>query len=277
MPALSATYTVPVNESRTNAPARLILLGASNLTRGLGTVVDTARSMLGPPVEIFACLGHGRSYGQASTVLGRTLPGILQSGIWDALDVPSRAGSVQTFALITDIGNDIMYGAAPETIAQWVEECVNRLEGRGATVAVTALPIESIRTVRSWQYAIVRSLLFPTRRITFEQAMKRAHDLHERMTSLAGRRNLALIDCERDWYGFDPIHIRIPHWSSAWARILGSSLACADHANHRARLSFRRWLHMHTLTPHQLSLLGLQRRRRQPCAHLDDGTTISLF
>ena len=42
---------------------RVVALGASNLTRGLHTVVSTARTEWGPDVEVLGALGHGRSYG----------------------------------------------------------------------------------------------------------------------------------------------------------------------------------------------------------------------
>src|ERR1700704_6567831 len=77
--------------------ARVVALGASNLTRGFQTVVSTARATWGPNVEIVAALGHGRSYGAHSRFVIRTLPGILQSGLWRHLEslsaAPTRARS----------------------------------------------------------------------------------------------------------------------------------------------------------------------------------------
>jgi hypothetical protein len=106
--------------------------------------------------------------------MGRSLPGILECGMWNSIVTsPNRqiAKSAPTFALITDIGNDVMYGATPDVITQWVEQCIDRLESHGASVAINPPPIESIRSVKRWQYTIVRSLLFPTRRLTFETAL----------------------------------------------------------------------------------------------------------
>ena len=71
---------------RSTPVRRVVLLGASNLTRGISTVVATAQRVWGQPLEVLAALGHGRSYGIESRVLGRRLPGILNSGLWEALD-----------------------------------------------------------------------------------------------------------------------------------------------------------------------------------------------
>src|SRR5262245_2033911 len=81
---------------------RIVLLGASNLTRGISTVIETAGSILGRPLEVLAAFGHGRSYGMSSSVLGRSLPGIVDCGIWQSL---AARPPVSTSALITDIGN----------------------------------------------------------------------------------------------------------------------------------------------------------------------------
>ena len=89
----------------------MVALGASNLTRGLQTVVSTARTAWGPDVQVVAALGHGRSYGATSAFLVRRLPGILRSGLWAELE---SAPAVPTKALVTDVGNDILYGFGVE-------------------------------------------------------------------------------------------------------------------------------------------------------------------
>ena len=110
-------------------PARVVALGASNLTRGLPIVVSAARAGGGPDVEVLAALGLGRSYGMESRVLARTLPGILDSGLWKALAQRPR---VPTRELVTDVGNDIVCGASPPRILQWVEESLVRLRRSGS-------------------------------------------------------------------------------------------------------------------------------------------------
>ena len=105
-------------------PHRIIALGASNLTRGLHIVLATARAEWGADVELLAALGHGRSYGGRSQFVGRSLPGILESGLWPQL---SQMPPARTLGLITDVGNDILYGYSPPQILTWVNEAVDRL------------------------------------------------------------------------------------------------------------------------------------------------------
>src|SRR2546430_16798179 len=105
--------------------ARVVALGASNLTRGFPTVVATARAAWGPGVEMIAALGHGRSYGAQSRVVVRTLPGILQSGLWRKLE---SLPVVPTRGLITDVGNEILFGVSAQQTLGWVEGTVGRLQ-----------------------------------------------------------------------------------------------------------------------------------------------------
>ena len=113
-------------ESTASPSRRVILLGASNVTRSMSTIVETAELVWGRPLDLLAACGHGRSYGRTSCVFGRSLPGILECGLWDEL---SRRPALPTAALVTDIGNDILYGAGVDQIAAWVEQSLIRLRG----------------------------------------------------------------------------------------------------------------------------------------------------
>src|SRR4051794_38173405 len=103
---------------------RVILLGASNLTRSFPTVIATAIQTWSEPVEIMAAMGHGRSYGQDSSVFGRKISGIFPCALWQ--DLQNRP-KLPTSALVTDIGNDLLYGISPDLLLQWVERCLDRL------------------------------------------------------------------------------------------------------------------------------------------------------
>jgi len=253
--------------------ARVVLLGASNLTRALPRAVALARLRVGSPADFLIAAGHGRSYGRRSRVLIRSLPAILECGLWDSLpNPPSTTG--KCFALISDIGNDIVYGESPATIAEWIERCLDRLAGamHSCEIAVSALPLESLRAMSPRRFAVVKGLLFPRHALTHGQAMARIEELHERLIDLARRRRAALIQCPGAWYGLDPIHIRRQSMGRAWAAMLG----CEDRGAapglswvESTRLSFQ--------TPQRWWLAGRERGRPQPAATLADGSRISLF
>jgi hypothetical protein len=259
--------------------ARIILLGGSNLARGISTIVEIARRMGadaqggGGPVEFLIAKGHGRSYGKPSTVLGRGLPGIIECGLWDALDPRDQR---PTFALITDIGNDVAYGTEVSDIAEWVGTCIERLAQARARIVMTALPMQSLRKLSPGRFKVARSILFPSNRFSLDEALGRCGELDERVRRLAGSHGARIMEHEGHWYGVDPIHIKHRHRVAAWTRIMG---AWSDVAETRiqVRRSAPRWLRLRSLTPQRWSLLGSQRGRPQPAGRLADGSTISLY
>ncbi|MHC5024944.1 MAG: hypothetical protein ACYTGG_13750 [Planctomycetota bacterium] len=256
-------------------PARAILIGASNLTRGISTVVETVRRMLGSPVEILAALGHGRSYGLTSRVLARTVPGILECGLWDEL--ARREPAARTCALVTDIGNDIMYGAEPETIAGWIDTCLGRLGGFEASVIVTRLPLGSIEDLGRFRFALARAVLYPARHLTLETARDHVRRVDALVRQISRERDVPVIEQQRSWYGFDPVHIRMRDWAPAWREILGNWPGTDSADGDLPRASPGRWVRLRTSMPQSYRMFGRPRTRAQPAAHLADGTTVSLY
>jgi hypothetical protein len=247
-------------------------LGASNLTRGISTVVATSQRVWGQPLEVLAALGHGRSYGIESRVLGRRLPGILNSGLWEALD---RASPMPTAVLITDVGNDILYGAAVTEIVRWVETALDRL-GPDAKICMTGLPMGSVANLGPKRFQFYRRLFFPRCRFSLEEARRRAVELHDSLESIAKVRQLGWFELRDRWYGIDPIHIQLRHWSRAWAEML-SSWNGEEAAAVVARASLKRWLYLRTRRPHERVWLGIKQHFEQPSARLRDGTMISFY
>ena len=198
---------------------RVVALGASNLTRGFRTVVDTARSVWGPGVEVLAACGHGRSYGASSRFIGRTLPGILKSGLWAEL---ARRAQMTTRGLVTDVGNDILYGFSVERTLGWVEEVLVRLRQVTRDIVVTDLPLASVRRMSNLKYLTFRTLLVPNCRLSFDQVLDRAERVNEGLASLAETYGATFFRLDPTWYGFDPIHVRPSLWRTAWQKILGA-------------------------------------------------------
>ena len=183
-------------------PMRLVALGASNLTRGLQAVVGAARRAWGPQTEILAALGHGRSYGVPSR-FHPPLPGILQCGLWRALEEAGAAAA--TRAVVTDVGNDILYGFPPAQILDWVEETVVRLQRSAAQVTLAGLPVDGIGALSAPRFLFFRSLLVPSCRLSLAQVASRAERVQEGLLTLAAARGLRFVPLRATWYGVDPI------------------------------------------------------------------------
>lgn len=254
------------------AQRRVIVLGASNVTRGLPAFCRAAAKAWGAPLDILAAIGHGRSYGQPSSVLGRVLPSIRSCELWD--DWQARE-PLPTAALITDIGNDIVYGSKPAQIADWVRECVERLLPHCDRIVITGLPLESVSRVGPRRFRILRAMIFPGSRLTLEQALASAEELHERVAEIAKSLELGWSDPDRSWFGFDPIHIRRRYWDVAWPQMLaswGGNPALTITSDH----SLSGWTAAR-LRPKYRWMFGKPQQTPQPAWHGPDGSRLSLY
>ncbi len=246
--------------------ARVVAIGASNLTRGFQTVVSTARTAWGPDVHVVAALGHGRSYGVTSAFLVRRLPGILRSGLWAQLE---SAPVVPTRALVTDVGNDILYGSSGDQILTWVDEAVTRLTKVSDDIVLTGLPMDSIRRLTPAGFRVARSLLAPSSRVSHASVIATAEQVHAGLETLAQERSLRFVALKPSWYGLDPIHIRPSLWRSAWQEILG--VRCDIR---RSRLEAMR---LYLMRPEHQSLCGIEQRTPQTGAGLTRGARVWLY
>jgi hypothetical protein len=271
---LSRAIELPARPARQEAGVeRVVLLGASNLAKSFSTVVATTERAWQRPLEVLTALGHGRSYGRTTSVLGRTLPGILQCHLWPAL---ARSPGVATAALVTDIGNDLLYEEPVATILVWVELCLDRLAEIGACTVVTRLPVGNLERLSKARFTLMRTLFFPGCRLNLVTCAERARQLNEGVERLAAQRGMALAEQRTDWYGFDPVHIRRHHRQSAWREILTRwSGPIADVP--AAGTSLRESLYLRTRIPHHRRLLGFEQRRAQPSGRLPSGTTVSIY
>lgn len=251
----------------------VVMLGASNLSRAFPVAVSTAQRVFGSPLSIYAAKGHGRSFGQESSCLGKKISGIFSCGIWRALQ---REKSVPITALVTDIGNDLAYEVPVETVLEWVEGCVDRLLALDARVVISDLPIEVLRSVSATRYRCFRTLLFPQCRLSWSEMLRRAELLSQRLHTLAEKREMPVFLVQNEWYGLDPIHPRRRDYAEYWAELL--SLAAGKSIEHtplQKSLSWR-W-YLRSLSPESWSTFGFSRRASQPNGRLTDGTAISLY
>ncbi len=259
------------------APAhRAVVLGASNVVLDLATVVAAARQALAGPLDFLAAVGHGRGYVRPCRVLGRTLPAIVDCGLWAAWEARPP---LPTYALLTDIGNDLLYGAGVEPIADGVAACLERLAGRCRQVVMTELPLASLDRLTPRRFRLLRTLFFSFSRLTWESVRERSVALNRRVVALAGEFGAVVRQPRADWYGWDPIHVRRAVRPRVWQEYVS---AWCPQAVSAAGLSaphgtWREWWYLSTRAAERRRTWGAVRWRAQPSGWLRDGTQISLF
>lgn len=196
---------------------RLIVLGASNVVRGLPALVSSMRRSEGN-AELLIAAGLGRSYGVSSRFSYRILPGILSGGLWATL--PERP-PVRTRAVVADVGNDLLYGFSPDQVLAWVEDAVGRLESVADDIVIVGLPLHSIDSLSETRFRLFRSLLVPSCTLSLADLGASARTVHEGLRRMAGSRRHRFLELQPQWYGIDPIHIRPRYWRTAWSEIAG--------------------------------------------------------
>jgi hypothetical protein len=253
---------------------QIVLLGASNLTRALATTVEAAQRICGRPSRVLVAAGHGRSYGVYSQVLFRGLPGIIHCGLWDDL---AKGPTLPTFALLTDLGNDIAFEISVEKIIDWVGWCLARLAEHRARMIVTTLPVQGLEGLSSWEYRFFRAMLFPGRRLTLQQALDRARAINIALRQQALEQAFTVVEQRPQWYGVDPIHIRRRFFATVYDDILRHWVDGYRNEEPVGRTSLRRWVQLRLLAPQYQRVFGSDRYREQPAVVLPDGSTVSLY
>ncbi|MEZ6118301.1 MAG: hypothetical protein R3C28_17270 [Pirellulaceae bacterium] len=206
---------------------RLVVLGASNIARNFCNIARIARSFNSGPLDMQLAFGHGRSYELRTTVLVRQLPGINHCGIWSNLETSPVES---TYSLVTDIGNDILYGRSIQQIIESVRTSVVRLQAFSQRIVITRPPMHAIRKLDSLRFVTMRSLLFPGCRLSLSQTVDLADDLDQQILKLAAEQNLVVLEPLEHWFGLDPIHIQLWHSQAAWQSILNCVFAKDDAA-----------------------------------------------
>ncbi len=255
---------------------RLVMLGASNLAMGSSTIIHAAQQAFDRPLDVLAACGHGRSYLGPSRIPFRELPGIAECQLWDDL---AQRDSLPTKAIVTDIGNDLLYGANVNEVVDSIDLCVARLIDAGSEIVVTGLPVSGLPTLGPRRFGFFRQLFFPRCKYSLNEVKELARELDERLEQLARRRSCRWLAMERAWYGFDPIHFRKQHATRVWQ--LAVELLCdqkhLENKYENDSRAWQRWWQCQTAAPASRKLFGHQRNVSQPSAWLDDASCLSWY
>jgi hypothetical protein len=237
----------------------VVVLGASNVSRGLARLTATVRARSDAPVDFYVAAGHGRAYGVTSRVWVRRLPSILASGLWRAID---RGQVEKPLALVTDVGNELLYGLGVAAVAAAVGEAARRLADRGARLAITGLPLGSISGVGTVRYGLLRSLYVPGCPLALDELKEAARWLDEELRALAAELGASYIEQRGDWYGFDAIHLRRRRLDALWDTAADAWGLPAAPGKPRATLA--EWAALGTKAAEVRSVGRLTRLTRQP-------------
>jgi hypothetical protein len=257
------------------APRAAVVLGASNVALGLVEVASAARRAWRAPLDLYVAAGLGRSYGRWNWILGHSLPGIIQCALWEALEERRAAGHAGGIvALVTDVGNDLLYGSPPDEILSWVNICLERLAAHDAQFVIGQVPIDSIERMGALRFYQLRRVLYPWSRLTWSDAITGATELREGLERLAKKFSCPSVQPRGEWFGWDPIHVRSAYRAAAWKEYCGAWTTPEPPS--AARLP-RQALGLRMARVHHRRLFGRERICAQPAMRMSDGSTVSLY
>lgn len=279
VPSLTDLSEKAANVDSASSTQTVVLLGASNLRISLQTVVSTLRSMYSD-LSLFVACGHGRSYGQWSAIPFRALPGITQSELWPALEKHLAGLAVATQspppkALITDVGNDIVFGVPVPQILEWVAICCDAFHQARADLIITLPPRDRLERLSDLHFKIARTIIFPRSRITRGFMLETVEALRSGLLALAERSGATVIDPPVEWYGIDPIHIRRGVRPGVWKSIFAQwPVTAAVSATSMQTVSLPRGLM--GMRPHYRRYFGREQHTPQPVHHAN-GLRLELY
>ena len=200
---------------------RMLVLGASNVRLGWRSLLDVAHDLFQRPFDAHLVMGHGRSLAQTTTFLRTSYRGLLHSVAWDCL---AKQPEQPTFLLLTDIGNDVLYGVDADQILEWVDQIVCRAATLTPVMVVTRPPMRSIERLPAWRFHLFRRLLWPSSQVSYTEALRTAsavdRGLARRFPAMAGQLTVELVAPSSQWYGIDPVHVRRRSRRAAWQSYL---------------------------------------------------------
>ncbi len=189
-------------------PYLVAVFGASNVTVSLPTVVAAVYNAALPPSEILVGHGPGRSYGTVAGCFLYSYPGLLKSGLLDhcrRFRAQHPEGRIDV--LLTDIGNDLALSGQNRALHFWLERLLSGLAELDARIAVTALPVASVRAMPRWKFNILRHIYFPFADTGFTQIQALVQETQAQLEQWAAAGRFSLLQSERSWYTVDHFHL----------------------------------------------------------------------
>ena len=201
----------------------VVLLGASNLARAHHAIVNHLHKEIWQhQVEFLSAMGPGRAYCAAGGMLHVRYPAIESCGVLEAIS--QRAQSpCRIIALVTDIGNDIMYGVSADDIVCCLGRLFDELRALNANVIATTIHVDLESDVSEYQFLVLRTLFFPRSSVTYREAAAAIR----RINSFLGEQEDDTFHIVKDmkrYVGRDKIHYTLLKSHLGWTQLIAEIL-----------------------------------------------------
>jgi hypothetical protein len=199
-------------------PVLFILFGASNLARSFyGLKLSIKRCIHPRPATFIHAMGPGRGYLGRGGILNTTYPPIIDCGILESIQ-KIRKPNQQIIALITDIGNDIMYGIHSKKIIEGLQSVLDTLSKVTKNIFITPIPINLKNDVGEFYFRVLRCIFFPKSFIKYSQTLESIEIINQFILHSSNKKT-TIINGMEQFSGLDKIHYSFFKNHLAWAHI----------------------------------------------------------
>ena len=200
-----------------------VLLGASNLARGYSALIRHIPRNISSS-EFLNALGPGRGYCARGGLLNFTYSPISECGVMKSAKVYAERG-FRMAVLLTDIGNDIMYGVPESTLIESLDTLIEKSLKMNAEVFMTSIHVDVSKDMGKTSFKLLKSIFYPNSPVTFDQADSAVKKLNHYLVekSLQNER-VHLVNGLGAFCGLDKIHYGLFKSHLAWSRIANAML-----------------------------------------------------
>ncbi len=243
-------------------PVLLILLGASNMAHGYSALMEILQRQLAPrPLKVLAAFGPGRGYCAWGGILGRIQYPPIGSSILFKKAEKYVEGAHSVHALVTDVGNDILYGVEAEEIIETVKGVQDRLLDLGADVTTTQLPSYFEQEIPAMVFYGIRTLLFPSSKATPEKVREAVLKVNQFLKTERDE-HIHCLPAMDSYLSWDHIHYSLFNGQEVWTQIAHRILQRAGFPA-KGKISFPKMIlsyEKHLIRLLFMDLLKIQRR-----------------
>ena len=204
-----------------------VLLGASNLARGHHAIAEYIRNAMGTRcIGFYFALGPGRGYRVAGGIMSHSYSPIETCGILESVERKTR-GKIGLKVLVTDIGNDIMYGISGGELIDCLNGIFQRLENMGADICVSPISVWLEKELDPVKFYFLRTLFYPRSSETYRGTIDAISAVNLYIKNEAKTR-VTVIEGLDTFFGLDRIHYDCLKSGLAWRLIAQSLLSGAS-------------------------------------------------
>ena len=195
-----------------------LFMGASNLSRGYSLLTRYLSRCLGVQnIEFLNALGPGRGFCAKGGMFNFIYSPIQDCQIIEAVDKKTKIPRV---VLITDLGNDLMYGVTPDALIECLDTLIDRMLKWNADIFLTSIHINMKKDISRRTFYILRFIFYPNSKINYEETDSFIIKVNEYLEEKTRKnQKVHLITGMESYTGLDKIHYSLLKMHKAWSKV----------------------------------------------------------